>query len=72
MAKHLTLEKNIIASIASHLLASSLLPPTTDVNELSGELTQVVFDQLQEAGIDLATWTKASVAEKRSSAHAAS
>jgi hypothetical protein len=68
MAKTLTLEQKITAGIAQHLLTIDLLPPTTNVTDLAGELTQVVFDHLQEAGVDLSGWTKIDVAVKRAGA----
>lgn len=64
MTRNLTLEQNITADIKRHLRIANLLPPTADYTTLAGELTQVVFDQLQEAGVDLAAWTRTDAAVK--------
>ena len=68
MATSFTLETNIITAIKQHLTSSNLLAPTTEITNLAEGLTQVVFEQLQEAGVDLTTWTKVDVAEKRAGA----
>jgi hypothetical protein len=53
------------------LTSSNPLAPTAEVTNLAEGLTQVVFEQLQEAGVDLTTWTKVDVAEKRAGARGA-
>jgi len=71
MATNLTLETNITAALKQHLTGTNLLAPTAEVTNLAEALTEVVFDQLQEAGVDLAAWTKIDVAEKRAGARGA-
>jgi hypothetical protein len=71
MAKNLTLEGNIITAIKEHLTSTNLLAPTAEVTLLAEALTQVVFEQLQEGGVDLAAWTRIDVSEKRALAQGA-
>ena len=71
MATDLTLETKLIAAIREHLTSSNLLVPTAEVTNLAEALTQVVFEELQEAGMDLAGWTTIDVAEKRAVAQSA-
>jgi hypothetical protein len=63
MTTELTLETNITAAIKEHLTDTNLLAPTAEVTNLAETLTQVVFDQLQDAGVDLAGWATFDVAE---------
>ena len=71
MATKLTLEASITNALKQHLTSTNLLAPTAQVIDLAEELTEVVFDQLQEAGLDLATWTNIDVVEKRAAAKGA-
>jgi hypothetical protein len=65
MATKLTLEANITHALKQQLTGTNLLAPTVEITNLAEELTKVVFEQLQEAGLDLATWATIDVAEKR-------
>jgi hypothetical protein len=67
---YLTAQGNMTAAIKQHLLSTDLLPKV-EVTNLAGELTQVVFRQLQEAGLDSAAWTRIDFAEKRAGARGA-
>ena len=71
MATKLTLETKIVGAIKQHLTSTNLLAPTAELTNLAEALTQVVFDQLQEAGLDLTAWTRIDVAEKRAGAQGA-
>ena len=71
MTTELTLETNITAAIREHLTSTNLFAPTAEVTNLAETLTQVVFDQLQDAGVDLAAWTTVDVAEIRAEARGA-
>ncbi len=71
MATNQTLEANITAAIKQHLTSANLLAPTAEVTNLAEALTEVVFEQLQEAGVDLAAWTRVDVATKRAGAPSA-
>lgn len=68
MTKKLTLENNIIAAIRRELTTGNLAIPSAEINDLAETLTQVVFDQLQEAEVDLTAWTTTSADAKRLSA----
>ena len=61
----LTLEKNITVALKQHLTTTNRLPANTEVTKLAEILTQVVFDQLQEADVDLTAGTKVDATEKR-------
>lgn len=67
MPTKLTPEQSVTNGIRQYLTITNLLPPTADLTEMAEELTQVAFEQLQECGINLATWTTIHVAEKRAS-----
>ncbi len=71
MTTELTLETNITAAIREHLTSTNLFAPTAEVTNLAETLTQVVFDQLQDAGVDLAGWTTVDVVELRAEARGA-
>ena len=71
MATKFTLETNITAAIKEHLTSTNLFAPTAEVTNLAETLTEVVFDQLQEAGVDLAAWTTVDVVPIRAGARGA-
>jgi len=66
--EYVTLKSNVTTAIKEHLMSAELLPPKAEITNLAGELTQVVFDELQKAGLDSAAWTRIDVAEKRAGA----
>lgn len=68
---YLTLKSNVTTAIKEHLMSTDLLPPSAEVTNLAGELTQAVFNQLQEAGLDAVAWTRIDIAEKRAGARGA-
>jgi hypothetical protein len=65
MATRLTLEANITNALKRHLTSTDLLASTAEVTNLAEGLTEVVLEQLQEAGVDLATWATIDIAHKR-------
>ena len=70
MARKLTLEGNITNALKQHL-STNLLAPTAEVTNLAEELTEVVFDQLQDADLDVSAWTTLDVTHKRAAAKVA-
>ena len=46
-----TLNNNIASAIKNHLINVDALPPTEELPQLSRELTEVVFAELNNAGI---------------------
>lgn len=66
-----TLKSNVSTAIKHHLMSTDLLPPTTEVTNLAEALTQVVFTELREAGLNSATWTRIDVAQIRAGAQGA-
>jgi hypothetical protein len=71
MARKLTLEASIITAIKEHLTDTNLLAPTTELFPLAEALTQVVFEQLQEAGVELSAWNRIDFPETRALAQGA-
>jgi len=53
---YLTLKNNVTAAIKHHLMSTDILPPRAEITNLAGELTQVVFNELQNEGFNAATW----------------
>jgi hypothetical protein len=53
-----TLKKNVTAAIEHHLMSTDILPPRAELTNLAGELTQVVFNELQHEGLNAATWNR--------------
>ena len=51
-----TLMNNVTAAIQRHLMSTDLLSPRTELTNLAEELTQVVFNELQNEGLNAATW----------------
>ena len=69
-----TLKNNVTAAIKHHLMSTDILPPRAELTNLAGELTQVVFNELQHEGLNAATWNRidAAPAEPRVGAQGAS
>ena len=51
-----TLKNNVTAAIKHHLMSTDILPPRPELTNLAGELTQIVFRELQNEGLNAATW----------------
>jgi hypothetical protein len=62
------IEKNFITAIQRYLNGTQLLK-APEVNTLTKGLTQIVFEELQEADLDLSAWTRIDAAEKSAGAH---